>query len=287
VIAAIALAALGGASSVREGYRLRVSVGGGRAHVVQIDTGSVGVVVPRSVLGSDARDTGTPGRIEYTSSGKIFTGEYYMAPLRIADAAGRYVRTTPIRILAIDAASCDTAHHPSCVAPRSLGGVGMMGVGFARGTSSPANNAFLHATDPAGRALAPAYIVRADAIVLGAGSAEERGFAMARLTRGSDDWNAAAACFRVPARYCGTVLVDTGIAGAIVRIPKGGRPLSPAGVEVDVPADGSALAFRIVAPVRWSGAAGPPFINTGRSVLGAYDYLYDARVGAIGFLRRP
>jgi hypothetical protein len=87
------------------GPHLRVSIGEGPWHSVQVDTGSVGMVVPRSVLGPQARDTGVPGRIAYTSSGRIFTGEYYLAEVAMRGRNGPVVQTVPIRVLAVDRAA--------------------------------------------------------------------------------------------------------------------------------------------------------------------------------------
>ncbi|MDQ2992656.1 MAG: hypothetical protein M3R30_07565 [Candidatus Eremiobacteraeota bacterium] len=290
--AAAVLQPLGSGSPVTHGYFLKISVGGGPLHVVQVDTGSVGVVVPRTTLGPGARDTGIPGRIEYTSSGRIFIGRYVVAKLTLVDAGGRRVMVAPMRVLAIDAASCDNARHPACVAGRSVAGVGMLGVGFARDTGSPDVNPFLHALD-GGRSLAPAYVFTERSIVLGAESTDEVGFSATHLARASTDWAPPSACFAVGAsRYCGTVLIDTGLGYAIARVPKSARPSgATAGsfwtITIDVPDSGAALAAREITKARWSSGHGPPFLNTGRALLGSFDYLYDAASGRVGFRRRP
>lgn len=290
--AAVALQPLGSASPVAHGYFLKLSVGGGPLHVVQVDTGSVGIVVPRTALGPSARDTGIPGRIEYTSSGRIFTGRYVVAPLTLVDAGGRRVTIAPMRVLAIDAAACDNALHPACVAGRSVAGVGMLGVGFARDTGSPGVNPFLHALD-GGRSLAPAYLFTDRSIVLGAESTDEAGFSATHLARASTDWAPPSGCFAVGgSRYCGTVLIDTGLGYAIARVPQSARPSGArAGsfwtIAIDVPASGAALSAREVTKARWSSGHGLPFLNTGRALLGSYDYLYDAASGRIGFRKRP
>lgn len=299
------------ASSVAHGYDLRISVGGGKLHAVEIDTGSIGIVVPRSAVGKKAHDTGTPGHMEYTSSGLIFTGEYYTAPVRIVDGSGHSVTTTSIRILAVDKASCDTTGHPDCHA----GGVkdlGMMGVGFARGTGSAAINPFLHTLDSSGKPMRAAYIIRNTAIVLGADVADEQSFKLVSLTRGSDgDWNGLAGCFAISkSNYCGSILVDTGIKYVIMSVPTKDRPkgmkdkiASGTSIDVSAPqhgktfwvhaivgatADAAAAAHAIAPPTaRWTTAAGTKyFINTGRSVLSADDYLYDSVSGKVGFYKR-
>ncbi len=254
--AAVVLRPLGAGSPVANGYRLKLSVGGGPLHAVQVDTGSIGVVVPRSALGPGAHDTGISGRMEYTSSGRIFTGRYVVAPLVLVDAAGRRVTTTPIRILAIDAASCDTARHPACVAGRSVAGVGMLGVGFARGTGSPDINPFLHARD-GGRILAPAYIITDRSIVLGAEATDEAGFSSEHLVRAGADWGPPTGCFAIRgSRYCGTILIDTGLGYAIARIPRDLRPPDSSAatwtIAIDVPASGAALAARETTDALWS-----------------------------------
>lgn len=289
--AAVVLRPLGAGSPVANGYRLKLSVGGGPLHVVQVDTGSIGVVIPRSALGPGAHDTGVSGRMEYTSSGRIFTGRYVVAPLVLVDADGRRVTTTPIRVLAIDATSCDTALHPACVAGRSVAGVGMLGVGFARGSGSPDINPFLHARD-GGRILAPAYIITDTSIVLGAEAKDEAGFSTEHLARASADWGPPTGCFGIGgSRYCGTVLIDTGLAYAIARIAQHLRPTGPSGatwtIAIDIPDSGAALSARETSAARWSSGNGAPFLNTGRALLRSYAYLYDAAAGLVGFRKLP
>jgi hypothetical protein len=299
------------ASSVASGYNLRVSVGGGKLHDVEIDTGSIGVVVPLSAVGKDAHDTGTAGQMEYTSDGKIFSGEYYMAPLRIVDASGHSVKTTSIRVLAVSKSSCDTSGHPDCRAG-GVKGLGMMGVGFARGTGTSAINPFLHTLDSAGKPMRAAYIIRNNAIILGADASDETSFESIALTRSSSgDWNGLAGCFSISsATYCGSILMDTGIKSMILSVSKAKRPKDmrdkiAAGTAIDVWAPAGTKTFSVHAVVgakadaaatkhaigpssaRWSDGKGTTyFINTGRTVLEMYDYLYDSVTGKVGFYKR-
>src|SRR5207248_589963 len=100
---------------------------------------------------------------------------------------------------------------------------------------------------------------------------------------------------------CGTVLVDTGIASAILGLPRSRRPPSmrttiPDGtvIRVDVGSAPPALSERFTAGVsgqpltpkaiRWAGDP-KPFVNTGRHPIALYDYLFDDASGKLGFKR--
>jgi hypothetical protein len=155
----------------------------------------------------------------------------------------------------------------------------------------------------------PGYIIGRTGVTLGITPADQAGFSELSLSPGGSgpgDWNTAPGCFSFPriAGYgaqCGTVLVDTGIASAILGLPASQRPASiarriPAGERVQI-AIGSGAASspvlsygfavgdaRAMTPtkIRWAGGSAP-FINTGRRPLSRYDYLFDAGSGQLGF----
>jgi len=296
--------------NIAHGWGFQASVGGGPEHFVEMDTGSRGLVVPASILGKGAVGPGAAGKITYTSDGKEFLGHYYLAPLTLS-AGGSMAKTVPIRVLAVDKSACASGY-PKC-RPGKIGGLGVMGVGFDRGQASSMppelTNAFLAITRVTGGSMHPGYIIRKRSVTLGITTGNQAGFNELPLTGGGTgpgDWNTAPGCFSFPRlstypRPCGTVLVDTGIASAILGLPKSKRPASmstsiPNGtpIRVDVgPRSGpSALSFGFTTgalsqpltptSIRWAGGSAP-FVNTGRHPIALYDYLFDAGSGKVGF----
>jgi hypothetical protein len=296
------------AANFARGWGFDASVGGGPSHYLQMDTGSTGVVLPASVLGPKAVGPGLPGQIEYTSDGKIFSGNYYLAPLKLS-AGGASARTVPIRVLGVSAASCDP-NYPDCHVG-SITSLGLVGVGFNRGPLGPTppeqHNAFLALTGIIQSSMDPGYVISANSITLGITAAQRSGFGLIKLQPGGSgpgDWDTEPGCFGFPqltgfTSFCGTLLMDTGIDSAIVGLPESQRPPSiatsiPNGVSVQfaaptMPSPSMSYTFTtgsgaLPAPtsIRWA-AGSQPFVNTGRNLIASYDYLYDGGGGRVGF----
>jgi hypothetical protein len=303
------------ARNLARGWDFIASVAGGRSHLVEMDTGSRGLVVPASVLGPGAVGPGPAGRIEYSSDGKIFSGHFYLAPVTLR--AGRTsVTTVPIELLGVDHASCDLARYPKCK-PGKLAGLGVMGVGFDRHglTGLPARmppeltNVFLALTNVIEGAMHPGYLIASATVTLGITPGNSAGFLEVPLKRGGTgpgDWNTEPGCFSFPeisgyGPRCGTVLVDTGIASAILGLPRSQRPPAiatsiPAGqrIAIDVAQNARtspvlSYSFRVgdrgpstPTAIRWA-AGKAPFVNTGRRPISQHSYLFDAGSGAVGF----
>jgi hypothetical protein len=281
------------ASNIAKGWGFMASVGGGHAHYVQMDTGSRGVIVPTSVLGKGAVGPGPAGQITYTSDGKEFLGHYYLAPLTLT-SRGTSVTTVPIKVLAVDKGAC-APHYPNCVPPTSFSGLGMMGVGFDRGTASgppepgtgarPApvpskappelSNAFLALTSVIQGSMHPGYVISSKAVTLGITAANTAGFKTVGLTAGGSgpgDWNTEPGCFSFPsisgyAPQCGTVLVDTGIDSAILGLSKSQRPASiassiPSGEQIQIALPTASTATPILSYSFTTGATGNPMAPT-------------------------
>lgn len=183
---------------------------------------------------------------------------------------------------------------------------------------SPADNPFLQiVTGPDGAAISPGYVLGATSIELGITSTD--GFATTALTPNSPvagDWNAAPGCYSFPSlaepnQFCGTVLLDVGIqemfldlareqrppgsepagcgegSGPICLVPDGtpmevlvGTPSAPSmsyGFTIEAEPSGPAPLF-----ARWIESS-KVAVNTGRRPLLAFDYLFDARCGNVGF----
>jgi hypothetical protein len=295
------------ARNFRSGWHLKVSIAGGKQRSVQIDTGSIGFVVGRNAVGPHAIGPLAAGQQEYTSNGLILLGHYYRAPVTFSAGPAR-ATAVPITLLAVERLACDPKYPKCSVRGRSAQSVGVLGVGFAR-KESIGSNAFLQIAPMIHGGMHPGYIVAEDAVTLGLTAANTRGFQFIQLSRGPHDWLGAPACFGFPGKraytsMCGTLLVDTGLASMIVSRA---ASLRPPDIRSAIP---EATAIEIAAPaferpvmhyrfsvgdrgpltptsIRWSSASGNgAFVNTGRNVIRAYDYLYDAKCGRVGFRTR-
>ena len=209
-----------------------------------IDTGSLGILVPANELPQNANVIG-PGPVGvtfYDSSGNTFSGNYYLAPVRIQTSTGT-VMTQPIMVLAINKSYCSGPITLSCYTkgapPPTLH---YMGVGFNRPGasatnpldlfSSPTANAFLHVTDASnGTDVTPGYYLTpkdtsaTTGITLGISSVTN--YSLINLTPASavaGDFLTESGCFNFTGngtpQFCGTVLLDVGIDYMIMQLPK-------------------------------------------------------------------
>ena len=289
-------------------YSLYASVGGGTPHIVQLDTGSIGLYVPRSVVGAGAQISTTQTcSITYVSSGNTLSGHTATAAVALlgSKSAGDLPSpptTVPMSLCAVD--------DPSFTG-------GMMGVGFGRGTTlDPSRNVLLEMADVKSGAMRAGYILSthpAPHVQIGVSAATTAGFQTVPLTpdpAGSGDWLASSlrGCLSVPSapsfgQPCGGLLVDTGVPECLLwgpsdatlggTIPSGAMAV-PNGVALKITAAAGAavLAYGFVVgtgsdtpsavDVRSAGAFS---INTGRALLVDYDYAFDAVAGTVGFHR--
>lgn len=251
------------ASNVKFGWSFNMAIAGGTPRTVLMDTGSHGIVVSRSALGPGAVGPGSPGRIEYSSDGKVFTGNHYLAPVTLnvggtivggKIVGGKTVATVPIKVLAVDAASCDPKFK-DCT-PGNPDTVSMLGIGFDRGrtTNAPSppavaaaaassgtppelGNAFLALTNIVQGSMHPGYLITRNGVTLGISAKNTAGFKKHEISltpggTGPGDWNGAPGCFSFPELpaykpQCGSMLMDTGIPKAILQLPTSQRPRTP------------------------------------------------------------
>jgi hypothetical protein len=297
-------------SSLTSGLHVIAALGDGAPHVFQVDTGSVGVLAPRSVLGPDYQqfDRSQDIEFQYASSGKKYCGQWVRVPVVLGvpadwDGTGDYP-IAHVEVFAVDQ-------------PAGWDG-GMFGVSFAIGglaDGGPARNPLLHMRYQ-GAQLSPGYIVTPQGIDAGLTSLNTDGFAFIALDRDAsgEDWVQPLGSYSlsgvVTSEAIGgdlPILMDTGIGDMILwlgaddpqpSVPPGAA--FPAGVSVGISAppadfgDEPALQYAFVtgdvsqpmAPsqVEWRIGNG---INTGRNVFAGADYLYDAAGGRIGFRARP
>lgn len=311
----------GPGAPIRRPPTLGLSIGGAVQSAV-MDTGSTGVVVSAtSIAGFETLPQLGPGRLTYSSSGRVMRGVYVETPVTIVGADGTRVTTRPIRVLAVTRIDClKTARNcRSIEAPRR---VSMLGIGFARGRrpgGGAARNPFLNlpgmgdASTPG--PLRRGYIVGASGVQIGLGAGDASGFARVKLKpdAATGDWAAAPVCLSLEDRRpdaCGTMLLDTGVSTMYLSLPAAqtdgletvdmrGESVIADGVRLAVrPGTGEAAPdYGFIVGDRGAAVAPekvivvgrgdrPTFVNTTVRALNAFDYLFDQDAGEIGFRRR-
>ncbi|UKE64412.1 class II D-tagatose-bisphosphate aldolase, non-catalytic subunit [Xanthomonas graminis] len=208
-------------------YQVRVQVGTPPAsansaaaiQVLEVDTGSTGVVVPLSAAIQHAWDASSKlGYIFYSSNSQYHPGKYVQVPMRLgvsADGKSAVASIDSIEVLAAQC-SCGVAPIPKATLPGSVqtlsqapdncaayndtlalssGGkqmlkkcttipssFGMMGVGYDRGVDA-ARNPFLNLVQMQAGSISPGYIIRASGITLGVSEQALQGFSLIALQR--------------------------------------------------------------------------------------------------------
>ncbi|MBN9226303.1 MULTISPECIES: hypothetical protein [Legionella] len=221
-----------------------------------IDTGSLGVIVPIHELPiSNVIGPGAPGVKYYDSSGNTYSGNYYLAPVRVQTSNG-IVQTIPIIVLGIDKAYCSGPTTRSCYSNPPTPDLHYMGVGFNRNSTatndlfnSPTANAFLHLTNAEnGTNLSPGYYLTPNdtttATGLTLGITNSNGYNVVNLSPNPavpGDFNAQAGCFSFPNspqtnQFCGTALLDVGIDSMFIDLPKAQWPAGTYNSKDEVPA---------------------------------------------------
>ncbi|MFC0243268.1 hypothetical protein [Rhodopseudomonas telluris] len=301
---------------------LLMSFGGEPVRAV-MDTGSTGIVVAASSIPDiDSLRPLGPGTLTYSSSGRIMRGRWVETSVTIAGSNGQSVTTKPIAVLAVERIDC-VPHPRNCEPSDAPRHVAMLGIGFARegdhqSQSTPDKNPFLNlpgmGSMAAPGALRRGYVVTRAGVHVGLTEANTRGnYHVVQLGRAADglDWDPLPACIAVddgtPA--CGTALIDTGVSVMYLTLPpdreadrtqegdRGGKTLAP-GTRLSI-RFGDAAADRppgygfaagdtanAAAPERIvlvGGANRPTFVNTSVHALNAFDYLFDADAGVVGF----
>ncbi len=307
---------------IRSPPRLKIGFGE-KNYDVTMDTGSTGIVISARMIPDFDTRAQVPGELTYTSSGRIMRGQWVTIPVTISGANGAQVKTEPIPVLAVTEIAC-LQRARDCTPTTAPAHVSMMGVGFGREydrqkDSTPRKNPFLNVQDdPSGqRPARRGYLVTRPGVQIGLGDDDASGFALIKLEAEpgiAGEWQQAPVCLSVndtapPA--CGSVLVDTGVRGIYLTLPRsqagdaatetesGGLTLeqgtklsivlTPDGSRKDVPRVSYQLVIgeegNPLAPafLRLNLTRPTPFINTGVTFLNGFDYLYDADRGMVGY----
>jgi hypothetical protein len=169
-------------SSLTAGLHVSAALGGGPPHAFIVDTGSVGILVPRQTLGPDYQDFDPSQDIkfQYVSSPNVFYwGQWVQVPVVLGEPAGwdgtGDYPVADVEVFAVD--RVDVLDHPA----HFDGGV--FGIGFAIGGSAdggPARNPLLHLRYQ-GAHLGDGYIVGTQGLDVGLTSLNMEGFSFIAL----------------------------------------------------------------------------------------------------------
>jgi hypothetical protein len=287
-----------------------------------MDTGSLGTLVTKAdlVMGANVHGPGAVGQKFYDSSGYVFTGNYYLAPVSLELTDGSYVQTNPILVLAVSGVHCHSGYS-KCVAPRAAE-LHYLGVGFSRNSTgpgdlfdTPSENALLELTDAQnGTDINEGYILSSNGVTAGLTPGNSSGFSAYQLSNNTvaGDWNPMPGCYQFTSldgqpQFCGNVLLDIGIAEMFLDLSSGLRPAGsfnptngnvPANLGMNIlvgDKNSPVMSYNFTTVNKGDQPVGAApsytqwvnidnvFVNTGRRALLAYDYLYSGQCGEVGF----
>jgi hypothetical protein len=317
------LNAPGAIDDITQVPRLHISFGE-RSYNVVMDTGSTGVVVSADKIPQiDRLQSLGPGKLTYSSSGRIMVGQWVVTPMTISGANAARVTTAPMPVLAVTRVQCMEGAR-RCTPNDGPRGISMMGIGFARRhdhqtQSGPDRNPFLNVVkldeegDPNVERMRRGYIVTRRGIHIGLTSSNTAGdFSYVKLAPEADgeDWAATPACIsvnRAKPAACGSLLMDTGVTAMYLTVPESQAPadlvtgsgrattlVKGANLMISIPTEGlprALYSFTVgedanpLAPASLTlvSRTRAPFVNTSLHFLNGFDYLYDPDGGFVGF----
>lgn len=292
--------------------RIGLAFPGGERLSADLDSGSTGIVVAAaSIPGFDQLPSQGPGKLTYSSSGRVMLGQWVVTPLALVGREGASVQTEPMPVLAVTEVQClDDAR--DCTPRQRPEHIAMVGIGFAReadqqSQSTPDKNPLLCIAGGLGPRR-QGYILSREGVHVGlTGENTRGGFRYLKLDRKPDnsDWQATPACISVngatpPA--CGTLLVDTGVSVMYAMLPavqaQGATETLPDGTQVAISVGAGAAAFPLYSFAAGDGSPLAPeaihlrvapdrvFVNTSFHLLNGYDVLFDGEGGYVGFRSR-
>lgn len=281
-----------------------------------MDTGSTGIVVAAEHYTPAPGDVpGGPGRLVYTSSGRILNGERYTTNVEILRNGEVPAATARVQVLRVTSITC-LERARDCRPEQNPRGVAFMGIGFARNSAqsteadapkNPFTNIVALASGAPASSIRPGYVITRTAVHLGMTPELARNFAFVKLApgptteSGGPSWGPAPMTVSVDGvEGDGTILMDTGINYMFLSPPEGTRlrrgARVPSGTTVSIylpdrrnpqPAfytftvgeRGNPLHPERVEVVHDVGV----FVNTSRMFLEGFNYLYDAAGGFVGY----
>ncbi|MFO1084743.1 MAG: autotransporter domain-containing protein [Reyranellaceae bacterium] len=309
--------------------RIDIAVGDGSKIPVIVDTGSTGVAIAKKVLldtNPDALKGLTSlgkGTFNYDSSGINPTGDFYQLPLSIFGTVNgnSAVGNTTIKVLVVTSDDNTTYFGIGNNRNNVYSGTAVAGKTIKEqvkdGTLTPISpvdmNPLLDVSTSGKPLTNQGYVVMNDQLVVGLTKANN-GYSFVKLVSDASAgaanlWNGipvALSSSKESTYNAGTVLHDTGIGNAYVRIvPKtdgGGSGIPPVGGTIDVslagqPQQAGFYSFQV--PREQSGTCASatsvtpckveestdktPFINTGRQFFSGFNYLFDPVNGYVGY----
>lgn len=296
---------------------IRIQLPGRDPEGVEVDTGSVGLILPADELG---HPKGTPGSIRYSSSGIGYKGVWAkvrvnLPEAKMFDATGKPIHTdmpigAEMEVFSAEERTCDegTAHSNCAAVLNKPISVHMLGIGFGRTApfAGPDHNLFLQLDAMLGGKMKRSYLFRNNKEIVSGfdfTTAPDKHCVAQRLTPfegRTGDWQNPSVKVTINDRsFVGTALVDTGISDILVAadgMPQTG--LVEAGIKIDVDLLGAkfpeyqlhyVIGDNDRPPTRtahWVRLAHGPYINTGYAPLAQFDYFYDADQGNVGFCKQ-
>lgn len=229
---------------------LMASLGGAAPHPLQIDTGSTGIVIARQRIGpyTPVTDMTLPANIIYNSSDRVMVGQWVYTSVELSDGKQTIITIPKLAVFAVDQI-CATRGRSMAppfdcsipTTPDELLELGMMGVGFDRGSTMgpPQVNPFLRLPQMDAGTMQRGYIITArDGVTLGMTQTAIADFRFLPLhperTR-AGEWQQARGCVALSGGgitnpglpVCGNVLMDTGVDRMFVTYAKGFPAFDP------------------------------------------------------------
>jgi len=282
------------------GYWAQVRAAGGTPSLVLVDSGSKGLMIMASSLGTDFKRTGRRVKQSF-HDGTVFDGEIVQASL----AVGGVATQAPITIMAVQTATCarDKPHCPAeNFSKKPLAGI--MGVGF--GDQSPLD----HPLASFGHTRSNGFIIRGGGrqspsmLTMGLTDASRNGFTMYSMPKPKPGlkWrdaffasNSVDGCVEAglnpPFRQCGMILLDSGSSMSLLRTPDpvqaGPDGVIPAGTPLRVFISGQPEIRATSDEIPWSRRFVVSKDTVPRMILGGdiftrFDVLYDLNRNALG-----
>jgi hypothetical protein len=303
-------------SSFQNGLRVKAKVNDSKPVSFLVDTGSTGVVVSKDKAGNfdTFGTTGTPGKITYSSSGRVLNGYWINSKVEFTDGGGENIAVSHVPVLVVMYVSClpkTRANYNTCRPEPEPKGIAMLGVGFGREydgmeQSTPDKNPFLNTEEMVNKEIGRGFEIKKEGIVLGIDKNSLNGLTQIKLepmANISGEWLSPKMNMvtKIPqwdpkkiykkgefpqydfATTTASVLLDTGINGNLLGI-RTGKPgfVVPFGTEIELNPLGTDLKWKFLTQKNARYVKTENFINTSIYPMAMINYVYDADNGILG-----